>query len=166
MIRPRSGPRFQRSMGKWLVSWGGAPGWNKSAPLALNRYRAMLGAPVRGETRAHGGSEDSSMPRWGREVFRASNRGRRPLARPCPRLISCGVPAGQGPGVGGLQSAFDGVEALSGFVGARLDEEGVVEVLPKFPMPAQVDDDRRLGAASISRECHAVHAPCFSSATA
>ena len=37
MIRPRDGPRFQRSNGKWLVSWGVAPGWYKSAPLALNR---------------------------------------------------------------------------------------------------------------------------------
>ena len=38
--RPRDGPRFQRSNGKWLVSWGVAPGWYKSAPLALNRYRS------------------------------------------------------------------------------------------------------------------------------
>ncbi len=38
MIRPRAGPRLQRSPGKWLVSRGVAPGWYKPAPLALNRY--------------------------------------------------------------------------------------------------------------------------------
>ena len=159
MIRPRDGPRFQRSKGKWLVSWGVAPGWNKSAPLALNRYRAMLGAPVRGKTPTRGGCEDSAMPRWGRGAFRTGDRGRRPLTRSCPRLISCGVPAGRGVCFGELQTAFDGVETLSGFVGARLGEEGVVEVFPKFPMPAQVDDDCRLCAARINHECNATHAP-------
>ncbi len=46
MIRPRDGPRFQRSNGTWLVSWGVAPGWDKSAPLALNRYRDLSSAGV------------------------------------------------------------------------------------------------------------------------
>ena len=45
---PRNEARFQRSNSNWLASWGVAPGWYKSAPLALSRY----GLPARrkGET--------------------------------------------------------------------------------------------------------------------
>ena len=39
--------------------------------------------------------KNSPMPRWGRPV-RRGNRGPHPLARACPRLISCGVPPGRG----------------------------------------------------------------------
>ena len=64
MIRPRDGPRFQRSNGKGLVSWGVAPGWYESAPLALNRYRlpsrqrvGLAGRAGGLETRDTAGSE-------------------------------------------------------------------------------------------------------------
>ena len=39
-----------------------------------------------------------------------------------------------------LQATLDGIQTFPGFVGARLGEEGVEKVFPKFAVSAQVDD--------------------------
>ena len=70
MILPRHGLRRQRSNGNWPASWGVAPGWYKSAPLALNRYLHPGAGAVPGARRLR--RRDVRMERSPRTIPRAS----------------------------------------------------------------------------------------------